>query len=654
MSGDAAEVVQTAQTSVSRRIPGFTRTSSTDTTAATELFKKRLQRSELDFMNITGDPGDVERDPEVACGDTSLTFEDVSFSVGDKTILQPVSGHFEPGSLVAVMGPSGSGKTTLLDILAGKKSSPHGGRVHFNGRPRDHLFARLSAYVAQDDILPAHLTVQEAVRFHHSLKQERPSKLTSEMCDRRLDKALEDLGLLGVKNEYIGDQSVRGISGGQRRRVSLACGFAHFPQIMFCDEPTSGLSATDAEACVKYMRLIAHKYGITILVVIHQPRVEVTKLFDELLLLTDGGRCVYNDSMRGVRAHCAAVGHPVPPHMNPTDHIMDKVTPGLTKSREVVFVEYYMANCKPRVDALVETHLYAEGRSSMELLQCQHRRLKEFGRLPPLRQVKYGVRFRRQLQLVGRRQITLLLRDNRGILADLFTAIAKGLILGLTYLDIGTKGASGQLPFFFMLMMSVSIDGMKGMPKQISERRVMKNETSEALYSEWAYIIPFSIISWVQAVMANTIFMLLIFSISSMPWPMFMPLWFWTTMLYVTMDSMFLMLSAIAKDASTAVVMSMPFFILFLLFNGFTVGRNSAPWYLVWLVEISPVAKAIEQSMMAAVRFYGAKDPMYEAVANFFAYRYEPGVAFSVMLGVTALFRIVQVASLKFLNNIQR
>merc|ERR1719188_1972697 len=106
------------------------------------------------------------------------------------------------------------------------------------------------------------------------------------MFEQRILKALADLGLLEVKDEYIGDKSVRGISGGQRRRVSLACGFAAFPQIMFCDEPTSGLSSTDAEACVKYMRLIAHKYNISITVVIHQPRLEVTKLFDDLLLLT--------------------------------------------------------------------------------------------------------------------------------------------------------------------------------------------------------------------------------------------------------------------------------------------------------------------------------------------------------------------------------
>jgi len=610
----------------------------TDTAHAKEVFRERLMKSEQDFMGITGEPDDVQRDPEVACGDTSLTFENVSFAVGDKVILEPISGHFGPGSLVAVMGPSGSGKTTLIDILAGKKSKPHGGIVHFNGRPRDNLFRRISAYVAQEDVLPAHLTVQEAVMFHQALKQERPSKYTKEMFEDQTHKALEDLGLLLVKDEYIGDKSVRGISGGQRKRVSLACGFAHMPQIMFADEPTSGLSATDAETIVKYMRLISHRYGITILVVIHQPRAEVAKLFDSLVLLTAGpGRCVYNGPMKGVRDYCAEIGMPAPPRANPTDYIMDRVTPGSGKSREDEFLRHYEVNQKPVVDAAVETHLRHERKAPIELLECQHERMRDFGKLPALRRTKYGVRFRRQLELVGKRQLMLYMRDKRGIVADVLISIGKGLILGLTYMDIGNKGAIGQLPFFFMLMMAISIDGMKGMPKQIAERRVMKMETSEALYSEWAYIIPFSAISWVQAVMANTIFMVILFALSSLQWPMFWPLWFWTTMLYLTMDSMFLMLSAVAKDASTAFVMALPFFMLFLLYNGFTVSRDNAPWYSAWIIDISPVAYSIEQ-----------------AIVQFFGYRAEPGTALTVMLSVMTLFRGMQVASLKFLNNIQR
>jgi len=315
-------------------------------------------------------------------------------------------------------------------------------------------------------------------------------------------------------------------------------------------------------------------------------------------------------------------------------------------------VEYFESTCKPVIDSRFELQLYHERKSPLEILECQRAKAENFGSMPRVRMSKYGVRFRRQLYIVGARQVTLYLRDKRGVIADLVINIGKGLVLGLTYLDIGHQAAQGQLAFYFMLMMATSIDGMKGMSKLIADRRVMKMETSEALYNEWAYIIPFTVISWIQAIMANTVFMLIIFSVSSLQWPLFGSLWIWTTMLYLTMDAMFLMLSAIAKDASTAFVMALPFFMLFLLFNGFTVNRATAPWYLVWIVNMSPVAYAIECATMAAKRFYGTAD--YAVIASIFGYRDEPGTAFAVMLLVMTTFRILQVAALKFLNNIQR
>ena len=89
-------------------------------------------------------------DPQLAYGNAALTFQDVSFHLGEEPILVGGTGHFEPGSLVALMGPSGCGKTTLLDILAAKKTSPYEGKVHMNGRPRDKLFPRVTSYVAQE------------------------------------------------------------------------------------------------------------------------------------------------------------------------------------------------------------------------------------------------------------------------------------------------------------------------------------------------------------------------------------------------------------------------------------------------------------------------------------------------------------------------
>ena len=161
-----------------------------------------------------------------------------------------------PGS---IMGPSGCGKSTLLDILAGRKTTAYEGEVFLNGHKRDKLFSRVPVYVPQADQMHAHQTVREAITFNFLLTRNTPGQggLTSELkknLPRIIEMNLADLGLAKVADTKIGDHSVRGISGGQKRRVTLAKGLVSGANVLFCDEPTSGLSSTDAEVAVKRMK----------------------------------------------------------------------------------------------------------------------------------------------------------------------------------------------------------------------------------------------------------------------------------------------------------------------------------------------------------------------------------------------------------------
>lgn len=195
------------------------------------------------------DLAQVQPDPVMHTPFTSITYREVSFTVRirdparhhmtNRLILSPCSGHFHAGRMVAIMGPSGCGKSTLLDILANKKSS-YGGDVFMNGHPRDHLFSRVTSYVPQVDVMPTYWLVKEAIRFNQMLKQQRPSRVSVAQRDRIVDAITRDLGLQSVQNTIIGSESVRGISGGQRRRVTLARGLITGACAIFCDEPTSG------------------------------------------------------------------------------------------------------------------------------------------------------------------------------------------------------------------------------------------------------------------------------------------------------------------------------------------------------------------------------------------------------------------------------
>lgn len=626
--------------------------------------KMRLSQEALDCLEHGDCDSETFSSHSTRCSDTILTFKDIAFQVTQnngqkKDILAPISGHFESGHLAAIMGPSGCGKTTLLDILAGQKSAAYSGTVHFNGRPRDKLFPRISAYVPQEDEMPKYLTVSEAVEFNGMLKFERPSLVSRKMAQQWILRRLEVLGLMEVKDTYIGDAtSLRGISGGQKRRLSLAKRLTSGAQVFFCDEPTSGLSATDAETCMRYMKHIAQFYNVIVVVVIHQPRVEVAKLFDELLLMTAGpGRAIYNGRMEDVVGYLQSNGFEVPMHANPVDYFMDLVTPEVSTSQVDLFVQKYREQMEDNVLAVVDEGLEAEMPSALELLESIRAQMLKWGRVPALRNSKYGVRFRRQFYYVFKRQLKLRWRDRNGLLADLLGGVIKALVVGIVYMRTGQLDVKAQVSFFFMLCMSCAIDGLKNMPTVISERTIVKMEVAEVLYSDWAYIISFTFLSLVQEVVVHSIFVVIICAMSGLRSTMFPSIYLWTTLLAVTMDAMYLMVAAVAKDSTTAIIMSAPFMMLFLLFNGFTATRSSVVPWMRWAIEISPVAYSMQQLTFTAMWAYEDNDSLiagYNYIVSTSDYKDQPIRAVAVIASCFAVFKIIQMVCFHCLNNIRR
>lgn len=157
-----------------------------------------------------------------------------------KVLLDHLNGQIISG-FTAIMGPSGSGKSTLLNTLACRmgQSASISGRILLNGR--EYKIAdlkKMSGYVMQDDLLNAHLTVEETLKYTTRLKLE-PSLTEEEVCSR-VDEIIKQMGLDHVRNTVIGSPEKRGISGGERKRVCVGMELLTHPQLLFLDEPTSG------------------------------------------------------------------------------------------------------------------------------------------------------------------------------------------------------------------------------------------------------------------------------------------------------------------------------------------------------------------------------------------------------------------------------
>ena len=172
----------------------------------------------------------------------ALHFSDISYSLGSRTILSEISGCVKPGQVMAIMGASGAGKSTFLDILARRrKRGQVGGKILVNGREvTDSEYKRFAGFVDQEDTLMSTLTVYETVLYSALLRL--PREMSIEAKKYRTLETMNELGILGIRDMRIGDAGHRSISGGEKRRVYIACELVTSPSILFLDEPTSGKS----------------------------------------------------------------------------------------------------------------------------------------------------------------------------------------------------------------------------------------------------------------------------------------------------------------------------------------------------------------------------------------------------------------------------
>lgn len=251
-----------------------------------------------------------------------LTNPDQGSTVGiqERTILNNITGVVSPGEILAVLGPSGSGKSTLLNVLAGRLHG-HGwtGTVLANNKKPTKQTAKRTGFVTQDDVLYPHLTVRETLVFCSLLRL--PNSLSRKEKTEIAESVISELGLTKCENTIIGNSFIRGVSGGERKRVSIAHEMLINPSLLILDEPTSGLDSTAAHRMVSTLGNLAQK-GKTIITSMHQPSSRVFQMFSSVLVLSEG-RSLYFGKGSEAMAYFQSVGFSPSFPMNPADFLLD-------------------------------------------------------------------------------------------------------------------------------------------------------------------------------------------------------------------------------------------------------------------------------------------------------------------------------------------
>ncbi|KAI8012227.1 ABC transporter G family member 9 [Camellia lanceoleosa] len=263
----------------------------------------------------------------------TLKFEDVVYKVKpekggflkkskseEKTILKGVTGVVLPGEMLAMLGPSGSGKTTLLTALGGRLSGRLKGTITYNGEPFSNIIKRNTGFVTQDDVLYPHLTVTETLVFTALLRL--PNTLTKLEKIVYAQAVITQLGLTKCRYGIIGGPFLRGISGGERKRVSIGQEMLINPSLLFLDEPTSGLDSTTAQRIVSTLWELANNGGRTVVMTIHQPSSRLFYMFHKVLLLSEGNPLYFGKGEEAMD-YFSSIGYEPSFAMNPSDFLLD-------------------------------------------------------------------------------------------------------------------------------------------------------------------------------------------------------------------------------------------------------------------------------------------------------------------------------------------
>ncbi|PNT60606.1 hypothetical protein BRADI_5g02010v3 [Brachypodium distachyon] len=388
----------------------------------------------------------ARRDDETksSCPETTmfLTWEDLSVTAvsgGSSSevslILDGLSGQARPGELLALMGPSGSGKTTLLDALAGRlgPNMKRRGDILINGVRDNKLAFRTSAYVTQENTLMATLTVAEAV--HYSAQLQLPDSMSPAEKRSRADNAIQNMGLAGVSGTRISGRACKGISGGQRKRVSICMELLSSPALIFLDEPTSGLDSAASYHVMSRIAGIAGREGMTVIAAVHQPSTEVFELFHGLCLLAKGRTVYFGPASKAIEFFDDN-GFPCPMRMNPSDHFLRMINTDFEESEEGSTINL------PRAAEVIQTLVNSS--SSLGTLRTKTEATKTIIQSASVKKKKQAS-FLTKSVILTKRSFINMHRDLGYYWLRFAIYIALCLSIGTIYFNIGHTYASIQI-----------------------------------------------------------------------------------------------------------------------------------------------------------------------------------------------------------------
>ena len=426
---------------------------------------------------------------------TGMLFKDLTYTIQQnnepRNVLNSISAYIPQSTFTAVMGPSGSGKTSMMKILAGPqwtvKNAQINGKLYIT-RTNDTLTSHVS-YVQQHENLLYTQTVREALLF--SAKLRCPKHYTDTMIQQQIDTVLEQLRITHISDSLIGTPESGGLSGGERRRVSIGIELVTQPGLLLLDEALSGLDSNNAEVCMRVIRDISHS-GVSCVLSIHQPSLRLFDMFDSVLLLTRTGSIAYYGPPQQALAHFSTLHYTMPQFITAPEFLLKLASVNdVTLLDEMIHAFNTSELGKQNninVDKQIEL-LFSTTENNTTMTTTTSNKIYDItyhNALPSINSTLYT-----QLYWLSKRLRQHDAREPVLILTQLCMTIGISTLFGGIYwhLDNMIPGIQNRMGYLFFILVYFCLTSMSSLTVFIQSRSMIQQELNASYYSTLSYYI---------------------------------------------------------------------------------------------------------------------------------------------------------------------
>lgn len=562
--------------------------------------------------------------------------------------LATTSGVIEPGTMTLILAPPGHGKSSLLKALAGRLEgdTQFSGTVRYNGVTQKEALEqgihteRMAVFVDQIDVHLALLTVKETFQFAVQNCVADPELLEEKYQvshEQRVETMIEMLGLGECQNVIVGNDLTRGISGGQKKRVTLGEMIIGNARVLCLDEISTGLDAAATYDIVRSLRRWATETKGSIVMSLLQPAPEVVAQFDSLVLMRDG-HVIYQGPRSDAMAYLEAINIRCPSDQDVADFFVSFLSDPegahqrqlKREARQARKQKWSQDEIKRRLEPpkiplstpSLEKH-YLESPQHQEIKQklgnspahqqsLDKQQMSDYSRAHYTRPFPHSVWTHTKYNL--QRQTKYIGRNLSFIMPRIFQAIFLGIVIGTLYIDLNMTEFSSRLGLILYAATSMGFGNFSEIPVALESKLVVYKQVRARFYPAISYVLSTVVVHLPIAALESLIFCTLVYWISAFTDDAGRFFFFVLIALCcnLAISVMYRCIVYVAPNQDVAETSAGPMTAIFLLFGGFLVTYNKIRGFLVWVYWLSPFSWTLRS--LAQNEFFA---PRYDNLINY-------------------------------------